>query len=245
MTETSKVDSSIDQNQEDIWNFAFGSNLHPEKLKGRANLKVKECFPGKLKDWRLAFNLRGISWLEPSMAGVEPAPGDEVHGVLLRMSPEEFRKLVLSEGENHAYRQVEVEVETYHGTKQKALAFSALDSRKMPEDKPPTLRYLELIRTGARLRGLAPDYISRLDSLEHFEKGPLTQLISHLLFDMMMFFGSIGIPQIASRLFRTLRWIDGSFLPGSLKWLLNVTILTPALILAAILSLRHQLRPKS
>jgi len=99
MTETSKVDSSIDQNQEDIWNFAFGSNLHPEKLKGRANLKVKECFPGKLKDWRLAFNLRGISWLEPSMAGVEPAPGDEVHGVLLRMSPEEFRKLVLSEGE--------------------------------------------------------------------------------------------------------------------------------------------------
>ena len=100
MTETSKIDSSIDQNQEDIWNFAFGSNLHPEKLKGRANLKVKECFPGKLKDWRLAFNLRGISWLEPSMAGVEPAPGDEVHGVLLRMSPEEFRKLVLSEGEN-------------------------------------------------------------------------------------------------------------------------------------------------
>ena len=98
MTETSKVDSSIDQNQEDIWNFAFGSNLHPEKLKRRANLKVKECFPGKLKDWRLAFNLRGISWLEPSMAGVEPAPGDEVHGVLLRMSPEEFRKLVLSEG---------------------------------------------------------------------------------------------------------------------------------------------------
>ncbi|MEC8842981.1 MAG: gamma-glutamylcyclotransferase family protein, partial [SAR324 cluster bacterium] len=228
MTEISKVDSSIDQNQEDIWNFAFGSNLHPEKLKGRANLKVKECFPGKLKDWRLAFNLRGISWLEPSMAGVEPAPGDEVHGVLLRMSPEEFRKLVLSEGENHAYRQVEVEVETYHGTKQKALAFSALDSRKMPEDKPPTLRYLELIRTGARLRGLAPDYISRLDSLEHFEKGPLTQLISHLLFDMMMFFGSIGKPQIASRLFRSLRWIDGSFFPGSLKWLLNITILTPA-----------------
>ena len=115
----------------------------------------------------------------------------------------------------------------------------------MPEDKPPTLRYLELIRTGARLRGLAPDYISRLDSLEHFEKGPLTQLISHLLFDMMMFFGSIGKPQIASRLFRTLRWIDGSFFPGSLKWLLNITILTPALILAAILSLRHQLRPES
>ena len=56
---------------------------------------------------------------------------------------------------------------------------------------------------------------------------------------MMMFFGSIGKPQIASRLFRTLRWIDGSFFPGSLKWLLNLTILTPALILAAILSLRH------
>ena len=245
MAPLQKADDSAERNHEDVWNFAIGSNLHPEKLKGRANLTIKELHPGKLKDWRLAFNLRGISWLEPSMAGVEPAPGDEVHGLLLRMSQCEFRKLVLSEGENHAYRQVEVEVETYQGQKQKALAFSALDSRKMKEDRPPTLRYLELIRTGARLSGLDPDYIRRLDSLPHFEKGPLTKLISHLLFDMMMFFGGIGVPQISTRLFRALRWIDGSLLPRGLKWLMNVSLLTPTLTLAVILCLRHQIRPSS
>ena len=234
-----------DSDARDVWNFAIGSNLHPNKLKGRANLIIKESKPGILKDWRLAFNLRGISWLEPSMAGVEPAPGDEVHGVLLRMSQEEFRKLVLSEGENYAYRQVEVEIETYQGEKQNALAFSALDSRKLQEDRPPSLRYLELIRIGARLSGLNPSYIKRLDAIPHFKKGPLTELISHLLFDMMMFFGGIGIPQISTRLFRSLRWIDASVIPDELKWFMNIFLLAPALLIAAILSLRHQIRPKS
>ena len=234
-----------DSKVQDVWNFAIGSNLHPKKLKGRANLIIKESKPGILKDWRLAFNLRGISWLEPSMAGVEPAPGDEAHGVLLRMSNEEFRKLVLSEGGNHAYRQVEVEIETYQGEKQNALAFSALDSRKMLVDRPPSLRYLELIRTGARLSGLNSTYIKRLDSIPHFEKGPVTKLISHLLFDMMMFFGEIGTPQISTRLFRILRWIDTSVIPDGLKWFMNIFFLTPVLILASILSLRHQIRPKS
>lgn len=224
---------------DDVWNFAFGSNLDPKKRKGRANLKIEETVPGKLKDWRLAFNLRGISWLEPSMAGVEPALGEEVHGVLLRMCSQEFSKLVLSEGENHSYRQVEVEVETYEGYKIWAIAFQALDDRRLDEDCPPSLRYLELIREGARLSGLDQAYIRKLKSLPHSEKSPGARLVSHLLFDLIMFFGGIGLPQIGTRLYRILRWIDSKSNPAILKLLMNFFLLIPVLPLATFLSLRH------
>ena len=205
-----------------IWNFAIGSNLHPRKRTGRANLHIDELLPGKVKDWRLAFNLKGISWLEPSMAGVEPMPGEEVHGLLLRMRPREFAKLVSSEGENHAYRQVEVEVESYRGEMIRALAFSALDSRKLEQDRPPSLRYMELIRNGARLSGLDPSYIRKLDSLPYMEKNLGARLISVLLFDMIMCFGSLGKPQIGTSVFRILRMIDDSGNPAIMKFFLNI-----------------------
>ena len=227
------------ENETHVWNFAIGSNLHPRKRTGRANLHIDELLPGKLKDWRLAFNLKGISWLEPSMAGVEPMPGEEVHGLLLRMRPGEFAKLVSSEGENHAYRQVEVEVESYRGEMIRALAFSALDSRRLEQDRPPSLRYLELIRNGARLSGLDPSYIRKLDSLPYMEKSLVARLISVLLFDMIMFFGSLGKPQIGTRVFRILRMIDDSGNPAAMKFLWNILVLAPLLPLAVLLSFRH------
>ena len=227
------------ENETHVWNFAIGSNLHPRKRTGRASLHIDEFLPGKLKDWRLAFNLKGITWLEPSMAGVEPMPGEEVHGLLLRMRPGEFAKLVSSEGENQAYRQVEVEVESYRGEMIRALAFSALDSRKLEQDRPPSLRYMELIRNGARLSGLDPSYIRKLDSLPYMKKSLAARLISVLLFDMIMFFGSLGKPQIGTRVFRILRMIDDSGNPAAMKFLWNILVLAPLLPVAALLSFRH------
>ena len=239
MISPTSAENPPEQTAEDIWNFAIGSNMHPDKLRGRANLEIKESFPAKLKDWRLAFNLRGISWLEPSMAGVEPEPGAVVHGVLVRLSSYDFAKLVQSEGGDQSYTREAVEVETYCGKVQKAFVFRALEARKLPQDRPPTLRYLELIRTGARLNGLDPEYIEKLDALPHYQKGPITNLISKLLFDMAMCFGCLGVPKLMVVLFRSLRWIDESGLPSLAKGLLYAVVLTPALGLASVLRLRH------
>ena len=239
MISPKSAENTLEQAEEDIWNFAIGSNMHPDKLKGRANLVIKESFPAKLKGWRLAFNLQGISWLEPSMAGVEPDPEETVHGVLVRLSSEDFAKLVQSEGGDQSYAREAVEVETYCGKVQKAFVFRALDARKLPQDRPPTLRYLELIRTGARLNGLDPGYIEKLDALPHYQKGPITNLISKLLFDMAMCFGCLGVPKLMVFLFRSLRWIDDSGLPSLAKGLLYTVVLTPALSLASVLRLRH------
>ena len=238
------AENPLEQTAEDIWNFAIGSNMHPNKMSGRANLVIKESFPAKLKGWRLAFNLRGISWLEPSMAGVEPDPGETVHGVLVRLSPEDFAKLVQSEGGDQSYAREAVEVETYCGKVQKAVVFRALEARKLPQDRPPTLRYLELIRTGARLNGLDPEYIEKLDAIPHYQKGLITNLISKLLFDMAMCFGCLGVPKLMVFLFVSLRWVDESGLPSLAKGLLYALLLTPTLSIASILRIRH-LFPKA
>ena len=109
----------------------------------------------------------------------------------------------------------------------------------MLQDRPPTLRYLELIRTGARLNGLDSEYIEKLDALPHYRKGPITNLISKLLFDMAMCFGCLGVPKLMVVLFRSLRWIDESGLPSLAKGLLYAVVLIPALGLASVLGLRH------
>ena len=239
MISPTTAENPLEQTAEDIWNFAIGSNMHPDKLKGRANLVIKESFPAKLKGWRLAFNLQGISWLEPSMAGVEPDPEETVHGVLVRLSAEDFTKLVQSEGGDQSYAREAVEVETYCGKVQKAFVFRALEARKLPQDRPPTLRYLELIRTGARLNGLDLEYIEKLDALPYYQKGPITNMISKLLFDLAMCFGCLGVPKLMVFLFRSLRWIDESRLPSFAKGLLYALVLTPTLSIAIILRIRY------
>ncbi len=228
-----------------IWNFAIGSNLHPEKRQGRANLCIDEVVPGKLQGWRLAFNLKSIRWLEPSMAGIEPEPNSTVHGVLLRFRPEEFQKLVQSEGDGHAYTLEEVEVEAYDGRRFPAKAFRALPHRTLPEDVPPSLRYLNIIREGARLSQLDPAYIQWLDALPHTEKPPWLCWISRTLISTVMWVGRLGCPKCGSLLLRALRWVDE--LPEPLHLLrvpCNVLLLAPVLLLGSLHNLFQTLRPQ-
>ncbi len=235
-TETPQPDCPEDV----VWNFAFGSNLHPEKREGRANLCIDEVVPGCLPGWRLAFNLKSIRWLEPSMAGIEPDPDAVVHGVLLRFSPEEFRKLVQSEGDGHSYELVQVEVQAYDGRSIQARAFRALPHRKYPEDVPPSLRYLTLIREGARRSQLSAEYVEWLDGLPHTEKSFFLCWVSRTLMATVMWIGRLGYPQFGAYLFRTLRWIDHR--PRWVRVPLNFACLTPVLSLGVVHGLLLMLR---
>jgi hypothetical protein len=145
------------------WNFAYGSNMHPERLRGRADITPKRCAPAVLRDWRLAFNLAtGLQLVEPAMANIMPASGEEVHGVALAMSLDELMRLQQSEGGPHFYDLVDVEVETYDGEPIVATAFVAREEVTRNE-VPPSVRYLRLIRDGARHHGLDEAYRAFLE----------------------------------------------------------------------------------
>ncbi len=144
----------------DIWNFAYGGNMNPRVLSERREISPLESVAGCLQDYRLVFNTRGFPWIEPAFANVEAAPGCRVHGVLHRLTKEQFARLDRYEWGGVAYRHLETDVTAYDGRRIRATVYSA---RYVSREKPPSCRYLSLIREGARVSGLDEDYVRMLE----------------------------------------------------------------------------------
>jgi cation transport regulator ChaC len=189
-----------------VWNFAFGSNLHPAKRQARARLRPLEAVPGRARDYRLAFNIRGIPWIEPSMASIEPAPGEEVHGLLLRLTHEQWEHLDHSEGAGRAYMHEELEVEAYDGRRIRAFAFRVRPERAAPHDVPPSLRYLTLIRDGAAASGLDPNWQHYLAQLPHTPTSRLSRRISLILIEFFTTCSRHRMGGISRPIMDALRW---------------------------------------
>ena len=127
-----------------IYNFAFGSNLNPSKVKRRNMHPVTSC-RGVLRGWQLLFNHNGGYGnieqtsviqqenmdLSPLCGGRKkrknslPLPPENVHGALLQLTREDFGRLAWEE---YAYNTIEVPIEVYSEDKkevaiQYALAF--------------------------------------------------------------------------------------------------------------------------
>lgn len=155
-----------------VWNFAFGANINPWKLKTKRGIEPVEEVPARLPGWRLKFNHSG------GMGNIEPLPDgkasdggpDEVHGMLLLLNAQDFEKLSKME---HEYETAEVEVHTYDGRKIMARAFVTPPSFKLPASLPPPERYLSLIRKGAVTSKIDIRYRRWLDTLKSVQdRGP-------------------------------------------------------------------------
>ena len=147
-----------------VWNFAYGSNLHPDRVRSRAMFKPSRVERARLVDWRLAFNLStGLPFAEPSMANIIPAAQREVHGLALEMTEAQLEALIRSEGGGRFYHCVELPLQTYAGDHIHARAFIARDEM-VREEVPPSLRYMTLIRDGARAHALEDAYCAALDA---------------------------------------------------------------------------------
>ena len=146
---------------EEVWNFAYGGNMNPRVLLRRRRIHPLESVAGFLKDYRLAFNLRGFPFFEPAFANIVPSPGDCVHGVLHRLTWDQLRRLDRFEGKGLAYRHLNLEVETYSHRKILARVYSAI---MISQEKYPSCRYLNIIREGARYYQLDPEYVQMLDN---------------------------------------------------------------------------------
>ena len=84
-----------------VWNFAFGANIDPWKLEKKRGINPLQKVRGVLNGYRLLFNHNG------GFGNIEPATGsneesslskkvdhpDEVHGMLLKLSLDDFYTL--------------------------------------------------------------------------------------------------------------------------------------------------------
>mmetsp|Transcript_2280 Transcript_2280/g.4002 ORF Transcript_2280/g.4002 Transcript_2280/m.4002 type:complete len:228 (-) Transcript_2280:2569-3252(-) len=111
------------------------------------------------------------------MGSIEPIANDlpdtlfnahvngEMYGALIKFKREEYQKLYVSEGgmiKPAAYDEVEVVCETMSGELKKALVFKTTNSRRSLRDIPPSKRYLDIIRNGARQLGCPKEYLDVL-----------------------------------------------------------------------------------
>ncbi len=147
------------------WYFAFGANMHDSAFRQRRGMNPIEWRPGRIKGYRLRFNLEGRPRGKAAPANISPDPDAEVWGVLYRITRAAMVHLDSTEGvPGRRYRHLWAEAEDIDGNRVPAFTYIADGKEK---DDRPSLRYITLLREGARAHGLPDPYIRFLDAVEH------------------------------------------------------------------------------
>ncbi len=149
--------------QDMVWYFEFGANMHDSAFRERRGMRPDEWRPGRLAGYRLRFNLDGRPIGRAAPANIAPEAGAEVWGVLYRISRRELLRLDSSEGvPGRRYQHLWLDFEDGAGAPVTAVTYCAAGNEN---DGRPSLRYLTLLRDGARAHGLPDHYVDFLDAV--------------------------------------------------------------------------------
>ena len=153
--------------REPVWYFAFGANMHDSAFRERRGMRPAEWRAGRVKGYRLRFNLEGRPRGRAAPANIAPDPGAEVWGVLYTITRKQLLRLDSTEGvPGRRYRHLWVEAEDVEGNALRAVTYIAEGKET---DGNPSLRYVTLLREGARAHGLPEHYLRILDGVKHAE----------------------------------------------------------------------------
>ncbi len=153
--------------EEPVWYFAYGANMHDSAFRLRRGMQPIEWRAGRITGYRLRFNLEGRPKGKAAPANISNEKEAEVWGVLYRISRRELVRLNASEGiPGRRYRPLWLAVEDTSGNPVQSVTYIA-DGKE--RDGKPSLRYITLIREGARAHGLPEHWISLLERVDHAE----------------------------------------------------------------------------
>lgn len=163
-----------------LYYFGLGSNMLRSKVENRGinNTKIDllSMEPAVVPNYRLAFNMRGFLPLEPGMGSLEAINATsrpllaydqpECHGALICVTPENYERIMRSEGvsDNSTGGYEEVVVDAYpYGSTEPVQAVALRARNRLAKDPAPSLRYMTILREGAAELGLKPCYRDFLD----------------------------------------------------------------------------------
>ncbi|MCH7936895.1 MAG: gamma-glutamylcyclotransferase [Proteobacteria bacterium] len=150
-----------------VWYFAFGANMHDSAFRERRGMRPIEWRPGRVRGYRLRFNLEGRPRGKAAPANISPDPKAEVWGVLYQITRAGLVHLDSTEGvPGRRYRHLWVDAEDSDG---RAIAAVTYIAEGKETDGNPSLRYITLLRDGARAHGLPEHYLRFLDDVKHAE----------------------------------------------------------------------------
>jgi len=154
----------IGRPSQQVWYFAYGANMDDRTFCVRRGITPIERGVGRVKGYRLRFNLEGRPRGRAAPANLYPDPAAEVWGVFYRITRRSLMRLDATEGvPGRGYRHAIVTVEADDGRRLEAVTYIA---EGKPDDRKPSLRYIMLLREGAKAHGLPADYIRFLESVE-------------------------------------------------------------------------------
>ncbi len=149
---------------DEVWYFAFGANMHDSAFRQRRGMRPMEWRAGRVRGYRLRFNLEGRPKGRAAPANISPDPDAELWGVLYKITRAELVHLDSTEGvPGRRYRHLWIEAEDIDGALLPAVTYVADGTEA---DGNPSRRYLTLLREGARAHGLPDHYIRILDGLK-------------------------------------------------------------------------------
>lgn len=153
--------------EEEVWYFAYGANMHDSAFRIRRGMSPLEWRVGCAPGLRLRFNLEGRPRGRAAPANLCADLSAEVWGVLYRITRAGLLRLDATEGvPGRRYRHLELDVRDQSGATLRAFTYVA-DGNET--DGRPSLRYITLLREGARAHGLPQHYLSFLDQVQHAE----------------------------------------------------------------------------
>jgi gamma-glutamylcyclotransferase len=148
-----------------IWYFAYGANMHDSAFRGWRGMHPSEWRPGRVRGYRLRFNLEGRPRGKAAPANLSACPGAEVWGVLYKITRRDLVRLNATEGVPWSrYRPLWLEADDIGGNTLPAVTYMAQGNE---DDGRPSLRYITLLREGARTYGLPEHYIRFLEQIQH------------------------------------------------------------------------------
>ncbi len=147
-----------------VWYFAYGANMHDLVFRDRRGMRPEEWRAGRVDGYRLRFNLDGRPKGRAAPANISSDRREEVWGVLYRISRRDLVRLNASEGiPGRRYRPLALIAEDSRGNSLDAVTYIAGGNKA---DGRPSLRYITLLREGARAHGLPHHWIEFLDRVE-------------------------------------------------------------------------------
>ena len=149
--------------KDEIWYFAYGANMHDSAFRGWRGMRPLDWRPGRVRGFRLRFNLDGRPKGKAAPANLFPDPKAEVWGVLYSVTRRDLVRLDATEGIPWSRYRPPLDAEDINGNPFRAMTYIA-NGKEV--DGRPSLRYLTLLRDGARAHGLPEHYIRFLDNVE-------------------------------------------------------------------------------